>query len=166
MDELLKKISNYQILNYIIPGVLGAFLIDELNSFSFKLIQQNIVICFFVYYLIGSIINRLGAMFIAPLLTIVLKIKKAPYKLYIRAEKIDPKIEVLSEIQSMYRSFCALFLIVFIFTAYDSWINKECKISLFLLLFLFCIYSISYKTQTNFIRKRVIEAIRNNRSVE
>ncbi|WGL94086.1 phosphohistidine phosphatase [Arsenophonus nasoniae] len=155
MDELVKKISSYHIFNYLIPGVIASFLIDILFNYSFKFIQENIFVGLFFYYFIGSIISRIGSL-ISPLIDIIFRIKKVDYKYYVTAEKIDSKIDVLSEINNMYRSFYSMFFILTLISLYNLSFTDELSwiISIALLLF-FLIYVFSYKKQTGFIVKRV-----------
>ncbi|WP_419210735.1 hypothetical protein ABRP32_09010 [Providencia manganoxydans] len=162
MDELVKKISSYHIFNYLIPGVIAAFLIDSLFEFSFKFVQDNLLVGFFFYYFLGSIISRVGSL-ISPCIDCIFRIKKTDYKDYIKAEKNDPKIEVLAEINNMYRSFYALFLILNITNITYSFTHE--KINVLITIFLvisFFIYAFSYKKQTGFIVGRVKNSIASN----
>ncbi|MEK9495999.1 hypothetical protein V2H77_05955, partial [Photorhabdus sp. P32] len=127
MDELVKKISSYHIFNYLIPGVIAAFLIDSLFEFSFKFVQDNLLVGFFFYYFLGSIISRVGSL-ISPCIDCIFFIKKTDYKDYINAEKDDPKIEILSEINNMYMSFYSLFLILNITNIIYIYMNENIKV--------------------------------------
>jgi membrane protein YdbS with pleckstrin-like domain len=75
------------------------------------------------------------------------------------ASKNDPKIEVLSEMNNMYRTLASLLLLVSVIAGYEwtariwpffSSIESYVAIVLLLALFLF-----SYRKQTQFINKRV-----------
>lgn len=158
MDELVKKISSYHIFNYLIPGTIAAFLIDSIFNYNFKLVQDNILIGFFFYYFLGSIISRIGSL-TSGLIDCLFFIKKAEYKDYITAEKEDSKIDVLSEINNMYRSFYSLFLVLnvlnIIYISQNFILNMENVVKTALLFIAFLIYVFSYKKQTGFIVKRV-----------
>lgn len=162
MDELVKKISSYHIFNYLIPGVIAAFLIDSLFKFHFKFVQENMVVGIFFYYFLGSIISRFGSL-ISPFIDFVFMIRKIDYKNYINAEENDPKIEILSEINSMYRSLYSLFFILNIVNITDAISNKSVDVVITaLLISAFFIYVFSYKKQTGFIVKRVENYLENN----
>lgn len=162
MDELVKKISSYHIFNYLIPGVIAAFLIDTLFNFHFKFVQENMVVGVFFYYFLGSIISRVGSL-ISPVIDFIFRIRKIDYKSYIKAEKNDSKIEILSEINSMYRSFFSLFFILNIINIKDIINNKSVDVFVTILLIsAFFIYIFSYKKQTGFIVKRVENNLENN----
>lgn len=162
MDELVKKISSYHIFNYLIPGVIAAFLIDSLFKFHFRFVQENMVVGIFFYYFLGSIISRVGSL-ISPAIDFVFMIRKIDYKSYINAEKNDSKIEILSEINNMYRSFYSLFFILNIVNVKEIINHKSVDVFITtLLISSFFIYVCSYKKQTRFIVKRVENHLENN----
>ncbi|MEM5445225.1 hypothetical protein, partial [Serratia marcescens] len=71
----------------------------------------------------------------------------------------DPKIEVLSEINNMYRAFYSMFLILFIASLFSFPEFGKVKITISgTLFFAFIIYTLSYKKQTNFISLRVVKS--------
>ncbi|MFN3067815.1 hypothetical protein ACKWMY_06825 [Serratia sp. J2] len=155
MDELVKKISSYHIFNYLIPGVIFAFLTDALFDYKFKFVQDSTVIGLFFYYFLGSIISRVGSL-TSPLIDFVFRIKKENYVNYIVAEKQDVKIEVLTEINNMYRSFYSMFLIINMLNLKNKLHDDSSNIYQTTgLILAFLIYVFSYKKQTGFIVKRV-----------
>lgn len=106
MKDLLDKLSSYNIFNYLLPGVLFATFVDWLTSFH--LIQKDPVIGAFLYYFLGSVVSRIGSQFVEPLFRWFNFVAFAPYQDFVLASKADPKIEVLSEANNMYRTICAL----------------------------------------------------------
>ncbi|MEK9495461.1 hypothetical protein V2H77_03145, partial [Photorhabdus sp. P32] len=85
------------------------------------------------------------------------------YKDYINAEKDDPKIEILAEINNMYRSFYALFLILNITNIIYSYMHENINVLITTFLVIsFFIYAFSYKKQTGFIVGRVKNSIASN----
>lgn len=157
MKDLLDKLTSYNLFNYLLPGVVFVALIDKLTSYH--LIQENIVIGVFVYYFIGSIISRIGSIFIEPLLKQVKFVTFAQYSDFVTAAKEDPKIEILSEQNNMYRTFCAMVLLIVAVAAFER-LSKEFSISqefggYIMLATLFVLYLFSYRKQTNYITKRV-----------
>lgn len=156
MHELLKKISSYNIFNNLLPGVLFVLILDYFTKYS--LIQQNIILGAFLYYFVGLVVSRVGSLLIEPLFKLLSIIKFSNYEDFIKASKEDGKIELLNEVNNMYRTFCSMFLILLILKVYEKieikfnlsdWNYYICIISLFLL------FTISYRKQTSFISKRI-----------
>lgn len=157
MKELLDKLSSYNIFNYLFPGVLFAVLLKEVTSYS--IIQENIIIGAFVYYFIGLVISRIGSLLIEPILKKISFLQFAEYKDFVSASKNDPKIELLSEANNMYRTLCSLFLLLLAVKIYKI-IEIEAGISgdwntYILITFLLVIFLLSYRKQTKYINKRI-----------
>lgn len=157
MKGLLDKISSYNLFNYLFPGILFAVISNKFTSYS--LLQDNLIVGAFIYYFIGLVISRFGSLVIEPLLKRISFLKFADYKEFISASKKDDKLELLSEINNMYRALFSVFillpllklyeLIEFIFPILKYW-NTYILVVLLLVLFL-----LSYRKQTNYITKRI-----------
>lgn len=157
MKELLEKLSSYNIFNYLLPGVIFVVVSSKLTSYNF--IQQDILVGAFVYYFIGLIISRVGSLFIEPLLKFVKFLKFADYKKFVKASKVDTKIDILSEANNMYRTISSLFLMLLLLKLYESLGNNwtflnDWKIEI-LTTFLLLLFLFSYRKQTNYITKRI-----------
>ena len=157
MKEIIDRLTSYNIFNYLLPGTIFIGLGDTLTSYS--LIQDNILIALFLYYFIGLIISRIGSLTLEPLLKWIKFVKFAPYEDYVEASKLDPKIEIFSEQNNMYRSLCMLSIALILLKIYDLvWssgsLDNVAIIFIilvgFLILFLF-----SYRKQTKYVVKRV-----------
>ena len=157
MKELLDKISSYNLFNYLLPGVLYAFISSELTTVN--LIQKDLLIGAFLYYFIGLIISRIGSIIIEPLLKYLSFIKFAAYKEFVQASNKDSKIEILSEANNMYRTFVALFLALGLTVLYSyfelryPFIKQWVLGSMILLIFIMFLFA--YRKQTNYITKRI-----------
>lgn len=157
MKDLLEKLSSYNIFNYLLPGVVFVVLADALTTFHF--VQKDIVLGVFLYYFIGLIISRVGSIVIEPLLKWSKFVKFAPYADFVTASKEDKSLEVLSEANNMYRTFCSLFLSLIFLKIYERlsiifpiigrWATEFLVVSM---LVLFCF---SYRKQTQYITKRI-----------
>jgi hypothetical protein len=157
MKELLDKLSSYNLFNYLLPGVLFAVITDAVTLT--KLLQKDLLIGAFVYYFLGAVVSRIGSLVVEPILIRTRFIAVAPYADFVRASKEDPKLEVLSETNNMYRTLCALFLLVALVAGYDfastfyPWLYEAapavCIVALFLL------FLISYRKQTAYVVKRI-----------
>lgn len=161
MKDLLDKLSSYNIFNYLLPGVIFAVFIDALTDFHF--LQKDIVAGVFVYYFLGSVVSRIGSLAIEPLLRKWDIVKFAPYEDFVKASKTDPKMEILSEANNMYRTICSLMFCVGIVALYDwaysSWSLLHAATPAILITVLFSLYALSYRKQTAYITKR-IEALK------
>ena len=66
MNQLLEKLGSYQILTNLLPG---AFLGLSLNFFfDINLPSENLGEDILIYYFIGLVVNRTGALIIEPFL--------------------------------------------------------------------------------------------------
>ena len=157
MKEIIEKISSYNIFNYLFPGILFCVLIQSFTSI--KLIQDEIVTGFVTYYFIGLIISRIGSLIIEPILKSLKIIRFANYREFVAQSKTDQKIELLSEINNMYRtilSCCLCFIIVKIYMSIDPNLLFFMSVGwIILLLMLIALFAFSFKKQTDFIRTRV-----------
>lgn len=157
MKDLLDKLSSYNIINYLLPGVVFVALCESLTTFSF--VQKDIVLGAFLYYFIGLVISRIGSLIIEPSFKYIKLVQYAKYENFVTASNEDDKLEVLSEVNNMYRTFCSLFLVISLIKVYEKissyfpglfiW-NTEILIVFFLILF-----CLSYRKQTEYITKRV-----------
>jgi len=157
MKELLDKLSSYNLFNYLLPGIIFAVLSEKLTSSSF--IQQDIILGVFIYYFIGLIISRIGSLIIEPFLKWTSFVHFAEYSEFLSASATDQKLDLLSEANNMYRTFCSLFLLILIMKGYEEismiypFIDKWKSIILLIgLLFLFLL---SYRKQTKYITQRI-----------
>ena len=157
MKDLLDKLSSYNLFNYLLPGTIFAASAESISGYTFK--QDNIVVQLFVYYFIGLVISRLGSLVVAPVLRKIAFVKFAPYKDFVRACANDPKIDLLSEQNNMYRTLCALFLAITVFKGLEVAARRlnishltEVLIGFGVLCVLF---AFAYRKQTEFVRKRV-----------
>ena len=157
MKDLLEKLSSYNLFNYLFPGIVFAVILKEITSYS--LLQENLIIGFFVYYFIGLVISRFGSLVIEPFLRKLSFLKFADYKDFVSASKKDEKIELFSEVNNMYRTLCSMFILLILLKFYE-WIEIQLPtlkdwsncllITLLLFMFLF-----SYRKQTQYITKRI-----------
>jgi hypothetical protein len=108
---------------------------------------------------LGSIISRIGSLLVEPILKRIKFLKFAPYEDFVKASKVDAKLEILSEANNMYRTVCALFISISVVIGYNfaacylPWLNNVglplsiCSLTV--------LYLFSYRKQTEYITKRV-----------
>lgn len=157
MKELLDKLSSYNIFNYLLPGVLFAALVDGLTSL--QILQKDIVVGVFIYYFLGSIVSRIGSLLIEPVLRKAGIVSFAPYEDFVRVSKVDPKLDVLSEANNMYRTLCSLMVCVGAIVLYENasiyWPVLRAVAPTILIVGLFALYVFSYRKQTAYITRRI-----------
>ena len=158
MKGVLDKISSYQILTNLLPGAffgLGIkfFLGLELPT---KSIGEDAVI----YYFMGLIISRVGSLAVEPVLKRIGILNFADYQDFVNASEKNGKIEILSETNNYYRSLftCSILFPVVdwlrVFASSNPWFFDNWKYLLLILVIL--LFLLSYKKQTDYVRKRVI----------
>ena len=157
MKELLEKISSYNIFNNLLPGIL--FVVIAKYTTSYDLIQTDIVLGLFLYYFIGLIISRFGSIVIEKILIKCNFVKYAPYKDFVRVQKQDSKIDILLEANNMFRTFCAMGLLLLFLKLYEYISIKFCFCDtatyILLIVSIIILFLFSYKKQTNYIKERV-----------
>jgi hypothetical protein len=157
MKELLAKLTSYNLLNYLLPGVVFAVLAQQLTSYSF--LQHEVVVAVFLYYFIGLVISRFGSLVIEPVLKKVKFLKFAEYADYVKASKTDDKIELLSEVNNSFRTYLSLFVLLLLVKLLE-WMSQQFNwllqyrafliIVLLLVLFLF-----AYRKQSGYLVQRI-----------
>lgn len=157
MKDLLDKLSSYNIFNYLLPGIVFVVLAKALTTF--QLVQQDIILGVFLYYFIGLVISRLGSIAIEPLLKWSRIVDFAPYADFVLASKEDKTLDVLSEANNMYRTFCSLFASLILLKIYER-ISISFPIlgqwsSEFLIVGLLVLFCFSFRKQTRYITKRI-----------
>ncbi len=157
MKDLLDKISSYNLFNYLLPGFLYVYIASELTAVD--LVQKEILAAVFLNYFIGLIISRIGSIVVEPLLKKLSFIKFAEYKDFVQASQKDPKIEILSESNNMYRTFISLFLTLGLTMLYSLLVVKHPDIKNWLIALtisgIFTLFLIAYRKQTKYITKRI-----------
>lgn len=177
MEDLLKtisdKLSSYNFFNYLFPGAVFGIVSKYVSCFNlfFDSWVENIVIC----YLVGMVLSRIGSIIVEPILKKIKRKDKqlnkkvpvlnyAPYSEYKEAKEHDNSIEILLEVNNMYRTLVATFLALFIFKiilTIPSFINSTYQITInelgsyFLFIGLLILFIYSFIKQTEFIYKSV-----------
>lgn len=156
MENFLEKISSYNLLNNLLPGVIFNYFsktILVINT-SGNSLFENLVF----WYFVGMIISRIGSLIIEPLCKKIGFVIYADYgKFKIACEK-DPKIDILLEVNNMYRSFFSLFIIIIFFKIYVvimEYVPILVMANSMFYVFLAILFGFSYRKQTHYIKSRV-----------
>jgi hypothetical protein len=157
MENLLAKISSYNIFNYLLPGTLFAALLPFITPYSIS--HDNLLLAAFIYYFLGMVISRIGSLFVEPFLRKIGFLKFSDYGDFVRASSHDENLETLSEANNTYRTICALILSVLVVWAYGS-LEKRYSVLMtyspyIMGCFIFVLFLFSYRKQTSYITKRV-----------
>lgn len=165
MENILEKLSSYNILNNILPGVVFIFFWDKsFPTMKFALSEDNLISSIFLYYFFGMIISRAGSLFIEPAFKFVKIIRFEPYSRYLQARCIDEKIPELLETDNLFRTMIATFLFLLIirvahsFIFYPGYILYK-DIFMYIFLIFTIIFSLAYRKQTQYIVKRINTAL-------
>jgi hypothetical protein len=157
MTELFDKISSYNLFNYLLPGVLFAVVASKLTHYSF--LGYEVVVAAFLYYFIGLVVSRFGSLVVEPLFRFTGFVKFYDYKSFIAACKKDPKIELLSEVNNMFRTLCSLFVLLVLLKLYEQlgvrWPLLERFHVIVLIVLLFVTFAFAYRKQTEYVNKRI-----------
>lgn len=156
MKELLDKISSYNLFTNLLPGVLFVVILKELTGFN--LVFEPVFLGLFLYYFIGIVINRIGSLAVEPFLKKCNFLEFIEYPKFVKASKLDAKIEILSENNNMCRSLIALCLTLLFAIGYEWLFLKIAFIekynTIIILVVLLVIFILAYCKQTRYVVKR------------
>jgi hypothetical protein len=110
MNELLSKLSSYNIFNYLVPGAL--FVIGAKKLGIADLTDPDLATNLLTFYVLGMIISRLGSLVIEPVMKKMKLIVYSPYADFVLASQKDLKIETLVEVSNTYRTLGSAFLLL------------------------------------------------------
>lgn len=157
MNELLTKISSYNIFNYLFPGAAFTWAANQLHLL--KVPSVDIPTLLLLYYFAGLVISRIGSVICEPLLKRIHFVKYAEYGRFVKAADVDSKVELLLEQGNSYRTIVAGLALLLLGWPIEqlatyAGLSSEMKsyTAVFLLLLLF---AASFRKQTQFIVKRV-----------
>lgn len=160
MEELLKRIEIYNIINFLFPGTVFVLIYSYITGGNAA--DINIGIGILECYFVGLIVSRIGSVIIKPILKAMHIIIEEEYEEFIDSEKKDDKISMLVRDANQYRTFIAVFVILFIVEV-NNMINGDKSKWMTLLVFVGTIglFVLSYRKQVIFISKRVRETQKN-----
>lgn len=110
MEHLLKSLSQYEILNNLIPGMALCLLLKYTVHIDF-FIGNNIENVFIVY-LIGIVNGRIGSIIIEPILKKTGFVIFVDYSEYHKVE--DEKLKMLNQINNGFRSMLSVSVVTLI----------------------------------------------------
>jgi hypothetical protein len=157
LTAFLGRISNYNLLNNLIPGAILCVLLKHLVGYD--LMNVGTLELLVIFYFIGMVNGRIGSLVVEPFLKWIKLVTFRDHKLFVEAEKKDKKIVYLSETNNMYRSMISVAFTALLFKLYHvgldlqwDWGNVSEWIVLVAILILF---SCAYRKQTKYIVSRI-----------
>jgi hypothetical protein len=157
MKELLDKISAYNIFNFLLPGIIFSVFLKHMTPYSVP--QEDLALSAFLYYFLGLTVSRFGSLVIEPLLKKFSFVQFAPYKDFVSASKNDPKLEILSQENNMYRTFISMFVLLCFAKFYDLASRKYPGLNdhgvIIFVVVLFIGFLLAYRKQTVYIKNRI-----------
>lgn len=155
LNELLGKISAYDLFNVLIPGALVTYFASQTPLGSF-IDCSNWMALSVMSYVLGLIASRIGSLCIEPLVQNLKSTRKRDYSAFAYAQKNDPKVEQLLMISNMYRSMAGagvLLVIVLLASLLPESFRFEAA---FVTLFAFTVlFVIAWVKQEWYVEKRI-----------
>lgn len=153
----LGRISNYNLLNNLIPGAINCVLLKYLVGYD--LMSVGTLELIVIFYFAGMINGRIGALIVEFILKKVHFVTFRDHKLFVAAEQKDKKIIYLSETNNMYRSMISVVFTALLVKLYRvgvdlhwNWGNITEWVVLVAILILFLC---AYRKQTKYIVSRI-----------
>lgn len=163
MEKLLEKISAYQFLNYLIPGLIFVYSIEYLGIYDLQ--DDNVLLMLFGGYFAGMVLSRIGSLLFEKYLLKWKFIEFASCKDFKEAELKNSKITTLSTENNTYRTLLATFFLLFIMygisliPCVSDFMHS--KWMWLLVLALLCVlFLFSYRKQTSYVRKSVENTVK------
>ena len=156
MSELLQKLSTYNIFNYLFPGVVFVILLNRYTEIN--LVVDDVILGMFLYYFFGLVLSRIGSILIEPVLRCTRIVQFSNYSRFVRASKLDNKIDLFSEANNMHRTIIAMLAVLLVASICSG--SAACHLILGLASSI-VLFILSYRKQTSFITKRIDESLRN-----
>lgn len=163
MEELLKRISSYDLLNNLIPGGFLVLVLEKL--FALGIADQPFLVLAIVTYFLGSVASRVGSLVVEPCLKKLRLLDCKPYAEFIEASKADSKIETLLQTNNTYRSICGAALLALAAVGIEVLSDHYRIETNYLLLVgslgLALLYGCSFRKQTGYLCQRIQHAVDN-----
>lgn len=161
-SKVVDKLSSYQLFNYLLPGIIFNYGIEQITSFSFT--SDDILYKLFIYYISGMILSRIGSTIIEPIYKKYCIVVYAGYKDYLEAAEKDPKLDILVMENNTYRTLVSTFLVMLLLFLLDQieWLRDKYDsiyATVIYLLLLISLMTLSFRKQTSFIRNRTHKKI-------
>lgn len=161
MEDWFKKVSEYQIFNFMLSGAIFVVLLSKTTDID--LLSESLIASFFIFYFVGLVLSRIGSLIIEPVSKKLKLVSYVPYNEYLVALKKDPKLDTLSQENNTYRTLVATFIVYLIVFAAnenlaDTFAGKSSLLTYAIIILIILIFALAYRKQTSYIVKRVKKA--------
>lgn len=158
MENIVDKISNYNLFNYLFPGVIYVIAVNHFTRLNLP--TENLLEALFLSYFIGLIISRIGALIVEGLIRKIPSCpEEASYEDFVEASKQDTSINVFSSERNIYRTTISLGIVILLTIAFDSLFKcidiSEKTVFVLLIMVLVVLFIFAYIRQTKYIINRV-----------
>lgn len=157
LASFLGRISNYNLLNNLIPGAILCVLLKYLVGYDFM--NVGTLELMVIFYFVGMVNGRIGSLIVEWILKKIHFVTFRDHKFFVAAEQKDKKIVSLSETNNMYRSMISVAFTAILAKLYHvgvdlqwDWGNISEWVVLVAMLILF---ACAYRKQTNYIVSRI-----------
>lgn len=158
MNDLLAKISSYNIFNYLFPGALFVVVAERMGIVVLPQ-QLDIITRLLIYYSAGLGISRVGSLILEPILLFTRFVTYSDYSDYVTACDADPKIVTLVEASNTFRTIAAGSLCLLIAWPLSSMAQKgvigPTTGTILALALVLVVFLASFKKQVGYLKKRV-----------
>ena len=115
INSLFNKLSAYQLLSLMLPGARMLGIMKFIFTIDIK-VDENIWWFLLASYVVGIIISRIGSLLIEEVFKKIGFIKGFNVANYIAKRKEDDMVETILSFANLYRSYCALSIVLIIVT--------------------------------------------------
>ncbi|MBP5571906.1 MAG: hypothetical protein J6X39_04490 [Bacteroidales bacterium] len=157
LAAFLGRISNYNLLNNLIPGAILCVLLKYLVGYDFMSVGTLELLV--IFYFVGMVNGRIGSLIVEWVLKKINFVTFRDHEQFVAAEQKDKKIVYLSETNNMYRSMISVAFVALIAKIYHvgvdlhwDWGNLSEWVVLVAMLVLF---ALAYRKQTKYIVSRI-----------
>ena len=157
LASLFGKISNYNILNNLIPGAILCVVYKHLVGYDFMNVGTLELLV--VFYFTGMINSRIGSLVLEPIMQKIKWVRLRDYRFFVEAAQKDNKLNSLVEVNNMYRSmisvsFTALLVKLYYVGVEQQW-NFGNVSDWLLLMAMLVLFAFAYKKQSKYIVSRI-----------
>lgn len=157
LAALLGRISNYNILNNLIPGAILCVVFKYLVGYDFMNVSTLELIV--IFYFAGMINSRIGSLILEPILKIIKWVTFRDHHNFVEAEQKDKKINSLVEVNNIYRSMISVAFTALLVKLYYVGVEQQWEFGnvseWILLLAMLVLFAFAYKKQTKYIVSRI-----------
>jgi len=157
VNDLVAKISSYNIFNYLFPGAVFSVLAERLEILDFD--THDILTRLILYYFIGMCISRVGSVIIEPVLKAAKFVSYAPHSNYLKACDKDSEMDLMVEVSNTYRTLAAAFVMLPLSMTIKAGADRirlpELDRYIVVSLTLLILFAFAYRKQASYVRQRV-----------